>query len=67
MLLERRVEGVEGPGKGRYGVSWAAELEVADTVIGLQLRVVEGANADPGSLVALICLVECLTGLLQRS
>jgi hypothetical protein len=41
MLLERRVERVEGPGEGGYGISWSAELEVADTVIGLQLRVVK--------------------------
>jgi hypothetical protein len=26
MLLERRVEGVEGPGEGGYGISWSAEL-----------------------------------------
>lgn len=66
MLLERRVERIEGPGEGRYGISWSAELEVADTVIGLQLRVVEGADADPGSLVVLICSVECMTGLVER-
>jgi hypothetical protein len=66
MLLERRVEGVEGPGEGRDGVCGSAELEVADTVVGLQLRLVEGADADPGSLVVLICLVECVTGLFER-
>src|SRR5215211_3742742 len=66
MLLERRVEGVEGPGEGGYGISGSAELEVADTVIGLQLRVVEGADPDPGSLVVLICSVECMTGLVER-
>src|SRR4029450_3157328 len=66
MLLERRVEGVEGPGEGGYSISWSAELEVADTVIGLQLRVVEGADADPGSLVVLICSVERMAGLVER-
>ena len=67
MLLERRVERVEGPGEGGYGITWSAKLEVADAVIGLQLRVVEGADPDPGSLVVRICSVECMTGLVERS
>jgi hypothetical protein len=56
MLPERRVKPVEGPGEGRHGVCGAAQLEVADAVIGLELRLVERADPDPGSLVVLVCL-----------
>ena len=66
MLLERWVERVEGPGEGGYGISWSVELEVADAVIGLKLRLIEGADADPGGFVVLICSVECMTGLVER-
>jgi hypothetical protein len=66
MLLERRVERVEGPGEGGDGISWSAELEVADAVIGLKLRLIERADPNPGSLVVFICSVECLTGLVER-
>ena len=66
MLLERWVEGVEGPGEGRYGVSGSTKLQVTDTVIGLKLRVVERANSDPGSLVVLVCSAECMASLFKR-
>ena len=66
MLLERWVERVEGPSESRNGVCWSAKLEVADTVIGLQLRVVERTDPNPGTLVVLVRFAESMAGPFER-